>query len=105
MLHQFGTVCGKARVVTQYSKSSHVYRQSFLRSMDSTTMAPLDPVVMAQQIQELTSNVQELMKQNEDLRQRPHPEGNSTSNQRHNCNRHDDEANSLENSRGKDTSE
>ena len=30
--------------------------------MDSTTIAFLDPVVMAQQIQVLTANVQELMK-------------------------------------------
>ena len=105
MLHQFDAVCGKARVVTQYNKSSHLYQQSFLRSMDSTMMAPLDPVVMAQQIQALTSNVQELMKQNEDLGQRARPEGSNTSNQRHNRSRHDDEANSLENSGGRDTSE
>lgn len=37
--------------------------------MDSTTIAPPDPVVMAQQIQALTANVQELIKQNEDLKQ------------------------------------
>ena len=36
--------------------------------MDSTTIVPLDLVVMAQQIQALTTNVQELMKQNEDLK-------------------------------------
>ena len=38
-----------------------------------------DLVVMAQQIQVLTANVQELMKQNEDLRRRTHPEGSNTS--------------------------
>nr|POF03053.1 hypothetical protein CFP56_70075 [Quercus suber] len=36
--------------------------------MDSTTIAPSDQVAMAQQIQALTANVQELMKQNEDLK-------------------------------------
>ena len=43
--------------------------------MDSTTTASPDPVVMAQQIQALIANVQELKKQNEDLKQRMHPEG------------------------------
>nr|POF04743.1 hypothetical protein CFP56_60948 [Quercus suber] len=43
--------------------------------MDSTTIAPLDPVVMAQQIQSLTANVQELMKQNEYLKQKVRPKG------------------------------
>ena len=46
--------------------------------MDSTTTALLDPVVMAQQIQALTANVQELKKQNEDLKQRMRPEGTYT---------------------------
>ena len=43
--------------------------------MDSTTIAPPDLVVMAQQIQALTANVHELKKQNEDLKQRVHSEG------------------------------
>ena len=47
--------------------------------MDSTTTTLPDLVVMAQQIQVLTANVQELMKQNEDLRQRTHPEDSNTS--------------------------
>ena len=47
--------------------------------MDSTTTAPLDPVVMAQQIQSLTANVQELMKQNEDLKRKVRPKGTSMS--------------------------
>ena len=38
-----------------------------------------DLAVMAQQIQVLTANVQELMKQNEDLRRRTHPEDSNTS--------------------------
>lgn len=46
--------------------------------MDSTTIAPPDPVVMAQQIQALTANVQELIKQNEDLKQHAWPEGSNT---------------------------
>ena len=44
--------------------------------MDSTTTTPSDSVVMAQQIQALKSNVQELMKQNENLKQQTRPEGN-----------------------------
>ena len=67
--------------------------------MDSTTTALLDPVVMAQQIQALTANVQELMKQNEDLKQRMRPEGTNTSQSRHNRNDNDDKAHSLGNSR------
>ena len=47
--------------------------------MDPTTSAPSDPVVMAEQIQALTANVQELMKQNEDLKRKAHPEGTSMS--------------------------
>ena len=47
--------------------------------MDSTTTALLDPMVMAQQIQSLTANVQELMKQNEDLKRKVRPKGTSMS--------------------------
>ena len=36
--------------------------------MDNAVAVPLDPVVMAQQIQALTANVQELMRQNEELK-------------------------------------
>nr|POE58351.1 hypothetical protein CFP56_05295 [Quercus suber] len=67
--------------------------------MDSTITAPLDPMVMAQQIQALTTNVQELKKQNEDLKQRMRPEGTNTSQSRRNCNDNDDEAHSPGNSR------
>ena len=67
--------------------------------MDSTTTLPLDSVVMAQQIQALTANVQELMKQNEDLQPKVRPEATSTSQSRCNCNDNDDEAHSLGNSR------
>ena len=72
--------------------------------MDSTTIAPPDPVVMAQQIQALTANVQELMKQNEDLKCRAHPKGCNTSLQGCSHSQHNEEANNLENSRGRDTS-
>ena len=99
MLHQFGAVYGKRR------KLLYLYQQSSLKSMDSTVTAPPDPVVMAQQIQALTANVQELMKQNEDLKRRACPEGSNTSFQRRSHNRHNDEANSPENSRGRDTFE
>ena len=67
--------------------------------MDSTTTAPLDSMVMAQQIQALTANVQELMKQNEDLKWQVHPESNNMSLAWHNHNHNDDKANSLRNSR------
>ena len=67
--------------------------------MDSTTTAPLDPVVMAQQIQSLIANVQELMKQNEDLQPKVRPEATSTSQSRRNRNDNDDEAHSPRNSR------
>ena len=43
--------------------------------MDSTTTMPPNLVVMAQQIQALTTNVQELKKHNEDLKQRVHSKG------------------------------
>ena len=67
--------------------------------MDSTTTALLDPVVMAQQIQALTANVQELMKQNEDLKQQMRPEGTNTSQSWHNRKDNDKKAHSLGNSR------
>ena len=43
--------------------------------MDPTTSAPSDPVVMAEQIQALTANVQVLIKQNENVKQKARPEG------------------------------
>ena len=67
--------------------------------MDSTTTAPPDLVVMAQQIQALTANVQELMKQNEDLKRKVHPEGTSTSQSRRNHNDNNNETHSVGNSR------
>ena len=67
--------------------------------MDLTTTALSDPVVMTQQIQALTANVQELMKQNEDLKQQVRPKGTNTSQSRHNRNNNDNEAHSLGNSR------
>ena len=73
--------------------------------MDSTLAPPIDPVVMAQQIQALTANVQELMKQNEELKRRARPEGSNASYHRHSCSRHDEEASSPENSKGKDAIE
>ena len=41
---------------------------------------------MAQQIQALTTNVQKLMKQNEDLKRKARPKGTSMSQSRHNRN-------------------
>ena len=72
--------------------------------MDSTTIVPLDLVVMAQQIQALIANVQELMKQNEGLKRKVCPEGTNTSQSRRNRNDNDDKAYSPRNSR-RETSE
>ena len=67
--------------------------------MDSTTTMPPNLVVMAQQIQVLTANVQELKTQNEDLKQRVRSKGTNTSQSQRNCNDNDDEAHSLGNSK------
>ena len=67
--------------------------------MDSTTTAPPNPVVMAQQIQALTANVQELKKQNEDLKQRVHSKGTNTSQSWRNRNDNDNEVHSPGNNR------
>ena len=67
--------------------------------MDSMTIAPPDLVVMAQQNQALTANVQELKKQNEDLKQRVRSEGTYTSQSWRNCNDNDDKAHSPRNSK------
>ena len=72
--------------------------------MDSTLAPPLDPVVMAQQIQALIANVQELMNQNEELKCQARPKGSNASHHRHSYSRRDEEANSPENSKGKDAS-
>ena len=50
-------------------------------------------------------NVQELMKQNEELKRRAHPEGSNTSLQRHNRSKHDKEVSRPENSKGRDAFE
>ena len=50
--------------------------------MDNVVATPSDLVVMAQQIQALTVNVPELMRQNEELKQRACPEGSNTSHHR-----------------------
>ena len=67
--------------------------------MDSTITAPSNPVAMVQNIQALTVDVQELKKQNEDLKQRVRPEGTNTSQSRRNHNDNDNEANSPSNSK------
>ena len=73
--------------------------------MDFTSAPPPDPMVMAQQIQALTANVQNLMKQNEKLKCRACLEGSNASYHRRSCSRHDKEDSSLENSKGKDATE
>ena len=45
------------------------------------------------------------MKQNEELKRRTRPEGSNTSLHRRSCSKHDEEASSLDNSKGKDASE
>ena len=47
--------------------------------MDLTSTTPLDPVVMAQKIQALITNVQELMKHNEELERKACPEATGIS--------------------------
>ena len=73
--------------------------------MDSVPTPPPNLVVMSQQIQTLTANVQELIKQNEELKHRPHLEGSNASHHRCSRNRHDDEASSPENKKGRDATE
>jgi len=70
--------------------------------MDSTSTPPPDPVVITQQIQALIANVQELMKQNEELKRQAHPEGSNALHHQRSRSRHDEEASSPENSKGKD---
>ncbi|XP_050263939.1 uncharacterized protein LOC126708176 [Quercus robur] len=67
--------------------------------MDSTTTTSPDLLVLALQIQALTANVQELKKQNEDLKRRMSPEGTYTTQSQRNCNDNDDEAHSPRNNR------
>ena len=59
--------------------------------MDSASTTPPDSVVMAQQIQALTVNVQELMKQNEELKRKACPETLTMSQSWRNRNDNDDE--------------
>ena len=73
--------------------------------MESAPTTPPNPVVLAQQIQALTTNLQELMKQNEELKLQACPEGNNTSLHRCSHYRHDEEVSSLKNNKGKDASE
>ena len=70
--------------------------------MDNEMAGPPDPMVMAQQIQALTTNLQKLMRQNEELKQQAHLKGSNTSHHWQSRSRHDEEASSLGNSRGKD---
>ena len=67
--------------------------------MDSTSTPPPNLVVMAQQIQALTANVQDLMKQNEELKQKAHPRTPTMSQSRCNHNDNDDEAYSPKNNK------
>ena len=67
--------------------------------MDSTSTPPPNLVVMAQQIQALTANVQDLMKQNEELKQKAHPRTPTMSQSRCNDNDNDDEAYSPKNNK------
>ena len=73
--------------------------------MDNEAAAPPNPVVMAQQIQAITANVQELMRQNEKLKRQARLEGSNTSHHWRSRSKHDEEASSPGNSKGKDTSE
>jgi len=72
--------------------------------MDLASTTLLDPVVMAQQIQALIANMQELMKQNEELKRKARLGTPTMSQSRRNRNDNDDEVQSSENSK-RDTSE
>ena len=65
--------------------------------MDLTTTTPPNPIAMAQQIQAQAANVQELMKHNEELKRKVHPEGTSVLQSWCNRNDNDDEAQSPKN--------
>ena len=69
--------------------------------MNLTKIVSSDLMVMAQQIQALIANVQELKKQNEDLKQKVRPEGTNKSQSRCNRNDNDDKSHSPGNSRRK----
>nr|POF03565.1 hypothetical protein CFP56_66581 [Quercus suber] len=73
--------------------------------MDSEAVTPPDLVVMDQQIQALTANVQELMKHNDELKRRACPKGSNTSLHRRSRSKHDEEANSPANNKGKSVME
>nr|XP_023882027.1 uncharacterized protein LOC111994388 [Quercus suber] len=73
--------------------------------MDGEAVTHFDPVVMAQQIQALTANVQELIKHNDELKRRARPEGSNTSLHRRSRSKHDEEASSPANSKGKSVTE
>ena len=92
MLHQFDAICGNDRL--SINKPLNSLLTKFLEPMDSTTIAPPYPVVMAQQIQALIANVQEFKKQNEDLKRRVCLDGTNTSQSQYNRNENDDKAHS-----------
>ena len=73
--------------------------------MDNEATVTPNPVVMAQQVQALTANVQELIRKNEELKRRARPEGSNTSHHRRCRIRHDEEASSPRSSKGKDKTE
>ena len=60
--------------------------------MDSALTTHPNPVVMAQQIQALIANVQELIKQNEELKRKAHPRTPTMSQSRRNRNDNNDGA-------------
>nr|POF25336.1 hypothetical protein CFP56_79254 [Quercus suber] len=70
--------------------------------MDSTLAPSSNPVVMAQQIYALIMSVQELIKKNEELKRQARPKGSNVLRHQRNRSRHDEEASSPENSKGKD---
>ena len=60
----------------QFSQASHhrISTNEVPRDTWTLPLRPTDPTVMTQQIQALTANVQELMKQNEELKRKARPE-------------------------------
>ena len=85
-LHQFSIVCGKHK--SKLFRFSSLYYSN--NAMDPSSAVPLDPMQMTQQIQTLAASVEELTKQNEELRQHVSHENSNMPNP-HQCRRNNDD--------------
>ena len=85
-LHQFSIVCGKCKY--ELFRFLQLYYSN--NAMDPSSAVPLDPMQMTQQIQTLAASVEELTKQNEELRQHLSHENSNMPNP-HQCRRNNDD--------------